>query len=58
MEGVCQKVLPNGAMICVLKAQNVSFIGGQLTQIIDKMGNASATAQGLGNIITTHAKLV
>ena len=58
MQGVSQKVLGNGAMICLLKSDKVSFIGGQVTQIIDKMGEASAKAQGLGTIITTHAKLV
>ena len=58
MQGVSQKVLANGAMICLLKSEKVSFIGGQVTQVIDKMGTASATAQGLGTVITTHAKLV
>lgn len=48
MQGVCQKVLPNGAMICLLKSDRVSFLGGQLTQVIDNMGTASAKAQGLG----------
>lgn len=33
-------------------------MGGQVSQIIDAMGEASATAQGLGATITTHMKLM
>ena len=58
LQGVSQKVLPNGAHICLLKSDKVSFIGGQVTQVIDRMGTASSHAQGLGTVITTHAKLV
>jgi len=58
MKGCQQKILPNGAMIVLLKSDRVSYIGGQVTQVIDKMGHASSYAQGLGTVITTHAKLV
>ena len=44
--------------MAVLKTDTASFIGGQVTQVIDAMGQASATAQGLGAVITTHSKLM
>ena len=54
MSGGCKKTLPNGASIIVIKGEDVSYVGGQVTQIIDQMGDASAVAQGLGATITTH----
>ena len=50
--------MPNGASIVLMKGEDVSYIGGQVTNIIDTLGEASSIAQGLGNTITTHSKLV
>ena len=41
-----------------MKGEDVSYLGGQVTQIIDALGEASAIAQGLGSTITTHSKLI
>ena len=58
MSGGCKEVLPNGAHVILMKGEDVSYVGGQVTQIIDQMGDASASAQGLGATITTHQKLI
>ena len=58
LQGGIKEVLPNGAAMVLMKGSDVSYLGGQVTQIIDAMGEASATAQGLGATITTHAKLM
>ena len=54
LAGGTKEVLPNGAAIVVMRSEDVSYLGGQVTQIIDAMGQASAEAQGLGAVITTH----
>lgn len=58
LQGGIKETLPNGAAIVLMKGQDVSYLGGQVTQIIDAMGQASAVAQGLGATITTHQKLM
>ena len=58
LSGGTKETLPNGAAIVLMRSEDVSYVGGQVTQIIDAMGNASATAQGLGATITTHSKLI
>ena len=58
LQGGIQERLPNGAAIVLMKGEEVSYVGGQATQIIDAMGQASAEAQGLGATITTHQKLI
>lgn len=50
--------LENGASIVELSPQKIPYVGQKVTQIIDAMGSASATAQGLGSVITTHAKFI
>ena len=44
MSGGCKETLPNGASIIVIHGEDVSYPGGQVTQIIDSMGDASAEA--------------
>ena len=58
LSGGLKETLPNGASLILMKGDDVSYLGGQVTQIIDAMGEASATAQGLGATITTHSKLI
>ena len=58
MSGGIKETLPNGASIVLIRGEDVSYVGGQVTQIIDAMGEASAIAQGLGATITTHSKLI
>ena len=44
LSGGTKETLPNGASIVLLRGEDVSYVGGQVTQIIDAMGEASAVA--------------
>ena len=58
LSGGIKETLPNGASLVLIKGDDVSYVGGPVTQIIDAMGEASAIAQGLGATVTTHNKLI